>query len=43
MSAEDKRKTILKIYHDKKEPFNLREIETIGAKQVRKSKRFVKF
>lgn len=35
MSADDKRRVILKIYHDRKEPFNLKEIETIASKQVR--------
>ena len=35
MSADDKRRVILKIYHEKKEPFNLKEIETIASKQVR--------
>ena len=35
MSADDKRRVILKIYHDRKEPFNLKEIETIASKLVR--------
>ena len=35
MSADDKRRVILKIYHERKEPFNLKEIETIASKQVR--------
>lgn len=34
MSADDKRRVILKIYHDRKEPFNLKEIELIASKQV---------
>jgi hypothetical protein len=34
MSAVDKRRVILKIYHDRKEPFNLKEIELIASKQV---------
>lgn len=32
LSADDKRRVILKIYHDSKEPFNLKEIENLGAK-----------
>ena len=36
MSADDKRRVILKIYHERKEPFNLKEIETIASKQVRR-------
>jgi hypothetical protein len=32
MSADDKLTTILKIYHDKLEPFNLKEIENLASK-----------
>lgn len=32
LSVEDKREIILKVYHDKKEPFNLKEIENLGSK-----------
>lgn len=32
MSADDKRMTILSIYHDKKDPLNLKEIENFAAK-----------
>ena len=32
LSADDKRRVILKIYHDKKEPFNLKEMETAASK-----------
>ncbi len=32
LSVDDKRKVILKIYHDEKTPFNLKEIERIGSK-----------
>eukprot|EP01032_Pedospumella_encystans_P021635 gene21635-24534_t len=32
LSAEEKRNVILGIYHDRKEPFNLKEIETIASK-----------
>mmetsp|Transcript_7644 Transcript_7644/g.7861 ORF Transcript_7644/g.7861 Transcript_7644/m.7861 type:complete len:221 (+) Transcript_7644:164-826(+) len=32
LSAEDKRAVILKIYHDKKEPLNLKEIESLASK-----------
>jgi hypothetical protein len=31
-SATDKRRVILKIYHDKKEPFNLKEMEKEATK-----------
>ncbi len=34
LSVDDKRRVILNIYHEKQEPFNLKEIETIGSKQV---------
>jgi Mnd1 HTH domain len=34
LSAEDKRRVILSIYHEKKEPFNLKEIETLASKMV---------
>jgi len=33
LSVEDKRRVILKIYHDQKQPFNLKEIEHYGSKQ----------
>jgi len=32
VSAEDKRKILLNIYHSKKEPFNLKEMESLGSK-----------
>ena len=32
LSVDDKRKVILKIYHEAKEPFNLKEIEKLGSK-----------
>ena len=32
LSLDDKRMVILKLYHDHKEPFNLKEIENLGAK-----------
>ena len=32
LSIEEKRKIILNIYHDKKEAFNLKEIENFGSK-----------
>jgi len=32
MSADDKRTAILRIYHDKKDPLNLKEIENFAAK-----------
>lgn len=34
MSAEDKRRVILDVYHDVKEPFNLKEIENTASKLV---------
>ena len=34
LSVDDKRKVILGIYHDRKEPFNLKEIETLASKLV---------
>ena len=36
MSADDKRRVILKIYHERKEPFNLKEIETIASSFIRR-------
>jgi hypothetical protein len=33
MSLDDKRDTILKIYHERKEPLNLKEIENYGSKK----------
>ena len=33
LSLEDKRKKILEIYYEKKEVFNLKEIEKLGAKK----------
>jgi hypothetical protein len=33
LSADEKRSTILSIYHTYKEPFNLKEIETLASKQ----------
>jgi hypothetical protein len=33
LSVDDKRRVILKIYHDQKQPFNLKEIEHYGSKQ----------
>jgi hypothetical protein len=35
LSAEDKRRVILSIYHEEKVAFNLKEIETIGSRMVR--------
>lgn len=32
LSLEDKRRVILSVYNDKREPFNLKEIETIASK-----------
>lgn len=32
LSADDKRAVLLKIYHQSKEPFNLKEIESLGSK-----------
>lgn len=32
LSVEDKRNVLMKIYHDKKEPLNLKEIEHFGSK-----------
>lgn len=32
LSADDKRRVILKIYHEKKEPFNLKEMELLASK-----------
>ena len=32
LSLEDKRNVILSIYHDNKEPYNLKEIESIGSR-----------
>eukprot|EP01035_Chromulina_nebulosa_P020876 gene20876-27062_t len=32
LSIDDKKKVILSIYHDRKEPFNLKEIESIASK-----------
>ena len=29
MSADDKQRTVLSIYHEKLEPFNLKEIESL--------------
>lgn len=45
LSADEKRSTILKIYHDTKEPFNLKEIETLASKQgvVMQTVRFKEF
>jgi len=34
LSAEEKRKVILSIYHDKKEPFNLKEMENLASRAV---------
>lgn len=33
LSLEEKRNVLLSIYHDKKEPFNLKEIENLGSKK----------
>ena len=33
LSLEDKRKVLLSIYHDQKEPFNLKEMEALGSKK----------
>ena len=32
LSLEEKRKVILGIYHQQREPFNLKEIESIGSR-----------
>jgi Mnd1 HTH domain len=32
MSIDDKQKTVLNIYHERLEPFNLKEIETLGSR-----------
>lgn len=34
LSADDKRKVILDIYHQRAEPMNLKEVETYGSKAV---------
>jgi hypothetical protein len=34
LSADDKRKVILNLYHEKCEPFNLKELETTASKLV---------
>ena len=34
LSVDDKKRVILSIYHDRKEPFNLKEIESIATKMV---------
>jgi hypothetical protein len=34
LSAEEKCKVILDIYHDKKEPFNLKEMEMLASRGV---------
>jgi hypothetical protein len=33
LSADEKRKVILDIYHGQKEPFNLKEIEQLASKR----------
>lgn len=33
VSAEEKRERIVAIYHDTKEPYNLKEIEQLGGKK----------
>lgn len=33
LSVDDKRKKILALYHDRQEPFNLKELESLGTKE----------
>ena len=34
LSVEDKRRLILSIYHDNKEPYNLKDIENLASRMV---------
>ena len=36
LSVEDKRRVILSIYHDNKEPYNLKDIENLASRMVSK-------